>query len=206
MYIPKMNALAEMDDILAFIDRFSFGILISTSSGRVIGTHIPMLANNDAEQLKLHTHIALANPQWKDIEGQEVLVIFTEPHAYISPTNYIKEESVPTWNYMAVHLYGHVSILHETDQIADVMRRTMVKYEPTYYEKWLELPTDFKQRMLKGIVTFEVAVTEVQGKAKLSQNKSQEEIHHIIQDLHASSLASDSLLAEYMERYARKEH
>ena len=97
-----MNALAEMDDILAFIDRFSFGILISTSSGRVIGTHIPMLANNDAEQLKLHTHIALANPQWKDIEGQEVLVIFTEPHAYISPPNYIKEESVPPWNYMAV--------------------------------------------------------------------------------------------------------
>lgn len=204
MYIPKINTLKDIADILAFIDRFSFGILISTNQGRVIGSHIPIISNKDPNQLKLHTHIALANNQWKEIEGQEVLVIFTEPHAYISPTNYLKEESVPTWNYMAVHIYGNVSIVHDADQILDVMQRTMIKYEQQYYEKWLQLPDDFKDRMLKGIVTFEIDVTEIQGKAKLSQNRSQKEIDNIIENLKASQVPSDSLLAEYMDRYSKK--
>lgn len=204
MYIPKINTLEDIVDILAFIDRFSFGILISTNQNRVIGTHIPILSNKDPDKLKLHTHIALANNQWKEIEGQEVLVVFTEPHAYISPTNYLKEESVPTWNYMAVHIYGNVSTLYEVNQISDVMQRTMIKYEPEYYEKWLKLPDDFKDRMLKGIVTFEIDVTEIQAKAKLSQNKSQKEIDNIIEDLMDSQIVTDSLLAEYMNRYSNK--
>ncbi|PRD56796.1 FMN-binding negative transcriptional regulator [Sphingobacterium gobiense] len=204
MYVPKSNRLEETAEILAFIDRFSFGILISRDSSRIIGTHIPILSNNDPDQLKLHTHIAIANSQWKEIEGQEVLVIFTEPHAYISTVNYLKEETVPTWNYVAVHIYGNVSILHDANQISEVMNRTMIKYEREYYEKWLKLSDDFKSKMLNGIVTFEIDVTDIQGKAKLSQNKTQEEIDTIIGSLKESQVPGDSLLAEYMSRYSKK--
>lgn len=204
MYTPKLNNLEDIGEILAFIDRFSFGLLISKDSGRIIGTHIPILSNNDTEHLKLHTHIALANCQWKEIRDQEVLIIFTEPHAYISTIDYLKEENVPTWNYVAVHIYGKVSIIDETKQISDIMNRTMIKYERSYYEKWTRLSDEFKNRMLKGIVAFEIDVTEIQGKAKLSQNKSQEEIENIIKRLKESSTPTDVLLAEYMDRYSRK--
>lgn len=200
MYTPKINKLADINEILDFINRFSFGMLISRGGDRIIGTHIPILANNDPAQLKLHAHIALANNQWKDIEGQEVLVIFTEPHAYISTTNYLKEENVPTWNYVAVHIYGKATILHEADEIMDVMDRTMITYERAYHEKWQKLSDDFKNKMLKGIVAFRIDVTEIQGKAKLSQNKTEQEIRNIIGSLKASTSPNESILAEYMAR------
>lgn len=203
MYTPKFNNIEDIGEILAFIDRFSFGLLISKDSGRIIGTHIPILSNNDTKHLKLHTHIALANGQWKEIEDQEVLIVFTEPHAYISPIDYLKEESVPTWNYVAVHMYGKVSLVNESNQVLDIMKRTMIKYEPSYYEKWTQLSDEFKERMLKGIVTFEIDVTEIQGKAKLSQNKSEGERANIIKRLNDSPIHSDVLLAEYMNSYLR---
>lgn len=200
MYIPKINSWDDLPEILRFIDRFSFGILISTTKARIVGTHIPFLYNNQSDNLKLEAHLAFANPQWKDIEGQEVLVIFSEPHGYISTRNYQKEETVPTWNYLAVHLYGKVNILHGEEQISGLMERAMIKYEPAYYEKWKTLSEAFKKRMLKGIVPFEIEVTEVQAKAKLSQNKTVEEMDLIIADLKESGIPGEALLAEYMAK------
>jgi len=92
----------------------------------IVATHIPIVTNNAHSQIKLYTHIALANPQWKDIEGQEVLVI-TEPHAYISLRHYVNEESVPTWNYVAVHVYGTVPILRQPDEVMELLDRTAKK-------------------------------------------------------------------------------
>src|SRR3546814_6956079 len=80
MYTPSINKITDSNEILDFINRFSFGLLISKAGGRIIGTHMPILTNNDPAQLKLYTHIALANSQWTEIGGQEVLAIFTEPH------------------------------------------------------------------------------------------------------------------------------
>ncbi|MGV3763257.1 FMN-binding negative transcriptional regulator [Parapedobacter sp.] len=160
--------LANADEIFDFINRFSFGLLLSRGSGRIIGTHIPILSNNNPEQLELYTHIALANSQWRDIEGQEVLAVFTEPHAYISTTHYTKSETVPTWNYVAVHIYGNVSILHDANEIMELINNTVSKYEPAYHDKWLAFNDDFRSKMLKGIIAFRINVTEVQGKARLS--------------------------------------
>ena len=201
MYTPKINRLTDMGEIIAFIDRFSFGILLSKDNGRIIGTHIPIISNKEPDNLKLYAHIALANEQWREIEGQEVLIIFTEPHGYISTKNYNKAETVPTWNYMAVHIYGNVHILHEKESILEVMERTMIKYEHDYLEKWNQLSNDFKNRMLKGIVTFRVDITDIEGKAKLSQNKTEEEKENIISSLKGSGISTDSLLAEYMEHF-----
>lgn len=132
------------------------------------------------------------------------MTIFTEPHAYISPKSYMKNETVPTWNYVAIHIYGRVRILSNEQEIAEVMKETMIKYEPEYYEKWLTLPDDFKKNLLKGIVAFRIDVTDVQGKIKLSQNKNQQEIENIIERLSKSELPGDELTAEYMKKYSRK--
>ncbi len=130
-----------------------------------------------------------------------MLIIFTEPHGYISTNNYNKAETVPTWNYMAVHIYGTVHILHKKESILEVMERTVIKYEHDYLEKWNQLSNDFKNRMLKGIVTFRVDITDIEGKAKLSQNKTEEEKENIISSLKGSGISTDSLLAEYMEHF-----
>ncbi|WP_262914430.1 FMN-binding negative transcriptional regulator [Sphingobacterium rhinopitheci] len=204
MYIPKINILNDMEEIISFIDRFSFGILLSKNDGRIIGTHIPIISNLNSQNLKLYTHLALANNQWKEIEKQEVLLIFSEPHAYISTNNYIAMEAVPTWNYMAVHIYGNVSILHNKDDIQGVMDQTIIKYERDYLGKWNNLSEEFKNKMLKGIVTLRIDVTNIEAKAKLSQNKSEHEKENITGSLLNSSLPSDKLMAEYMLRFNKK--
>jgi transcriptional regulator len=200
MYIPKINSWDNIDEILEFVDRFSFGILISMERSRIIATHIPILCERQADYLKLEAHIALSNTQWKEIEGQEVLVIFSEPHAYISPSNYTRYETVPTWNYLAVHMYGRAHIVEDVAGVNSIMERTMVKYEPAYHQQWEQLSDAFKKKMLKGIVSFRIDVTEVQAKAKMSQNKSDEEIGRIISDLKDSTIPGEALLAEYMQK------
>ncbi len=204
MYIPKINRIEDIGEIISFIDRFSFGILLSRNNGRLIGTHIPIISNRNPQNLTLYAHMSLANKQWKEIEGQEVLLVFSEPHAYISTSNYVKEESVPTWNYMSIHIYGTVTIIHSENEILEVIELTMMKYEPAYMNKWRKLADEFKNRMLKGIVTFRVEITEIEGKAKLSQNKSQQEKENIIGSLLKSNLSSDGLVAEYMQYFNKK--
>lgn len=204
MYIPKINRLDDMEEIISFIDRFSFGILLSKDNDRLIGTHIPIISNNNAKNLKLYAHIALANKQRKEIENQEVLLIFAEPHAYISTKNYNTEETVPTWNYMAIHIYGKVSILDQKDEIEDVMNLTIMKYESRYLDRWKNLSEDFKTGMLKGIVAFRIDISDIEAKAKLSQNKSEQEKENIIGSLINSNLPSEKLMAEYMIYYNQK--
>lgn len=204
MYILKINRLDDMEEIISFIDRFSFGILLSKDNDRLIGTHIPIISNNNAKNLKLYAHIALANKQRKEIENQEVLLIFAEPHAYISTKNYNTEETVPTWNYMAIHIYGKVSILDQKDEIEDVMNLTIMKYESRYLDRWKNLSEDFKTGMLKGIVAFRIDISDIEAKAKLSQNKSEQEKENIIGSLINSNLPSEKLMAEYMIYYNQK--
>lgn len=199
MYIPKINAWDNLEEILAFIERFSFGILISKESKKIVGSHIPILYRRNSQKLVLEAHIALGNSQWKEMEGQEVLVIFSEPHAYISTMNYLTDQTVPTWNYMAVHMYGYVKIVNDDKGIQDIMERTMVKYEPAYFQKWKGMSEEFRSRMLKGIVSFEIEITDIQAKAKLSQNKSEQEVDRIVSSLKDSPIPSESLLAEYMK-------
>ncbi len=199
MYIPKINSWENLDEILAFIDRFSFGTLISKENSRIVATHIPILYRRDSQKLILEAHIALGNSQWKDLEKQEVLVIFSEPHAYISTENYLKHETVPTWNYIAVHMYGHVKLVKDHNEIEGIMERTIVKYEPAYFQKWQGMSEEFKSRMLKGIVPFQIEITDVQAKAKLSQNKTEQEIDRISTSLKNSASPVEALLAEYMK-------
>lgn len=204
MYIPKLNRLEDTKEIISFIDRFSFGLLLSRNDNRILGTHIPIISNCNPQNLKLYAHISVANNQWKYIEDQEVLIIFSEPHAYISTKNYNKQETVPTWNYMAVHVYGKVNILLENHEIKDVIDQTITKYEIDYLEKWRNLSEEFRNRMLKGIVTFRIDILEIEGKAKLSQNKSYEEQENIIRNLKNNNSTSDNLVAEYMQYFNKK--
>jgi transcriptional regulator len=201
MYIPKNNIQTDKKEIIDFIKRFSFGTIITSKNNLPIATHLPFLISENAGEIILISHFAKANEQWKDIEESNILVIFSEPHAYISPKNYDKELNVPTWNYISVQVYGKGKIIKEFKKVNQILESTIENYEIEYKQQWNKLPQDFKTKMANGIVAFEISVTEIQAKEKLSQNKTENERKNIINSLSKSKDSNVKVIAEYMNKH-----
>ena len=141
-----------------------------------------------------------AGEQWRDIEEHKALVIFSEPHAYISPKHYEKELNVPTWNYISIHTYGKGTLITETEDVIALLENTIDNYDSAYKEQWNKLPNDYKIGMSKGIVAFDIVVTDLQAKKKLSQNKTANEQLNIINELSNSTDSNERLVADYMKQ------
>lgn len=201
MYIPAHFKETDYKKIISFIKEFNFGILASTNSdNKVIATHIPFIINEKENGFTIKTHIAKANQQWKSFtDSKEVLAIFSEPHAYISPKNYIKNESVPTWNYMAVHVYGIPKLLESFDERLALIEETINEFEPEFMQKWKALPDKYRNGLLNGIVAFEVEVKSIEAKSKLSQNRMPEERENIINSLSQSGDPGKVKISELMK-------
>src|ERR1700751_5814241 len=130
MYVPAAFAVSDLAKLHAFIERNSFGLLVSEVDGRPFASHLPfLLERNAGSNGTLIGHMARANLQWKDAHGQNALAIFSGPHAYVSPTWYEAEQVVPTWNYVAVHAYGRVEIVEDADALLEIVRETVRVYE-----------------------------------------------------------------------------
>jgi len=199
MYIPNSNLITDKTEIVEFMKRFSFATIITAKDNYPIGTHLPFLVSLKYDSIVLTSHFARANEQWKDIEANNVLVIFSEPHAYISPKHYDNELSVPTWNYVSVHSYGKATIISDQEKVINILERTIDNYEQAYRPQWNNLPEDFKSAMTKGIVAFEILITDIQAKKKLSQNKNENEQRRIIDALSNSQDTNEKLIADYMK-------
>ncbi|NVN18633.1 FMN-binding negative transcriptional regulator [Muricauda sp. HICW] len=173
MYTPPHYSNNDIEEIKTFLKQNSFGILINIVDNKPWGTHIPLELETDGKGNDvLVGHIAKANPQWKHFKDEsEVLCIFNGPHAYVSSSWY-KEEEVPTWNYIAVHVYGTLNILSEEETMAS-MHRLVDKYE-----KDSKKPISLKNmssktlRQIKGVVGFQIKVSDIQATYKLSQTRS----------------------------------
>src|SRR5437868_4249895 len=199
MYIPKINLATDRDKIVAFMKKFSFATIITAKDNLPIATHLPFLVTVKDDSIILTAHFAKANEQWRDIENNKALVIFSEPHAYISPKHYDTKLNVPTWNYISVHVYGQGKLITETEKAFKVLEATIDIYETSYKQQWNNLPEEYKLKMIKGIVAFEIPVTDLQAKKKLSQNKTDLEKQNIIATLSKSSDTNEQLIAEYMK-------
>lgn len=200
MYIPSSNLMADVEEAVDFIKLYSFGTLVSAHNNIPTATHLPFFVAYEKGKLLLKSHFAKANPQWKNIKDTTILAIFSEPHAYISPRHYEKKESVPTWNYLSVHVYGQMHLLTDEREAMSVLEETIDYYEPNYQAQWQTLSESFKHNMVKGIVAFEIEVTDIQGKKKLSQNKTSAEQASIISELSKSQHGSEQSLAAYMKK------
>lgn len=198
MYKPKYAKKDDRASIMEFIKQNSFGIIVSHWSGKLLATHIPLELQNDS---KLFGHISRANPQWKNFEkGGEVLAIFTGPHAYISSSWY-DHENVPTWNYIAAHVYGTIRII-EGVELLDSLKRLVNKHEtgsqnPVSVEK---MSTDYIQLSLKGIVGFEISISSVEASYKMSQNRDKKNQLAIIEGLEKRNDASSLSVAAEMKK------
>jgi transcriptional regulator len=176
MYRPTIFQENDLDKLVAFMKTNSFATLVSIVDGVPCASHIPLVVTLEADVVKLTGHLAKQNLQWQDFAAAESLAIFTGAHAYISPTLYEQAQSVPTWNYIAVHAYG----IPKTITLADapeLMHETIDKmvdtYEASYQKQWHGLSDRYREGMMNGIIGFEMTVTRLEGKYKLSQNKSQ---------------------------------
>ena len=198
MYIPSFNTFTDKQEVISFMRKYSFGTIVSAINNVPIATHLPFLIEEKSDQVVISSHFAKSNPQWRDIADNDVLVIFTEPHAYISPTNYEKEANVPTWNYIAVHAYGKIRMLDTEQEHADLLKRTIKNYEVGYLKQWEHLPLEYQSKMIKGIIGFEITVSDLQAKSKLSQNRGETEQTNIINSLSKSEANNDREIAAYM--------
>lgn len=169
MYVPAHFRLQDQADLLAFMRAHPFVTLVTAPVGAPpFATHLPILVEQDEDGgLWLRSHLARANGQWGHFGGADVLVIFQGPHALIDPAWYDSAPNVPTWNYAAVHASGPARVVE-----GEATRRIAFGLVEQFTPDMAALPADFERRMLAGVVTFEVQVTRLDGKLKLSQNKS----------------------------------
>ncbi|GEM87670.1 FMN-binding negative transcriptional regulator [Meiothermus granaticius] len=195
MYLPQHFSVTDRAALFDLMRRFSFATLVSVHQGRPFATHMPFVA--DEQRNLLSSHIARANPQWTSFgQNEEVLVIFQGHHSFVSPTWYAQHPSVPTWNYLTVHAYGKPRIVDEPEAVQTLLRALVVQYEQTWTLE--ELPERYLQGMLKGLVAFEVEIGRLEGKFKLSQNRSKEDRQRVIAALEQSSNPTDRALAVAM--------
>jgi len=201
MYIPKAFREDDINTLHKLMREYSFATLITQHEGVPFATHLPFIL--DAQRGPngtLLAHMARANPQWHHFaSGQEELVIFQGPHAYISPSWYEVELSVPTWNYAVVHAYGIPRLIEDGEELYQLLKTLIETHEAQFEKPWpFQLPDDYLQKMMLGIVGFEIEITRLEGKFKLSQNRTASEREHIIAALQESR---DTLaVAELMTR------
>lgn len=161
-----------------------FAILISDNAEGPFATHVPVIVRESGAQLVVRGHVAKANPHWRYLEQQaQCLIIFHGPHAYVSASNYETRENVPTWNYGAVHVYGKARVFFASEELLEVLHELIPTFEAAYAQQWAGLSEAYRARMLSHIVGFEIMVTEVQAKFKLSQNRTQQEQANVISSL-----------------------
>ncbi|MDB5002927.1 MAG: transcriptional regulator [Mucilaginibacter sp.] len=200
MYIPKQFLITDQQEAISFMQRYSFATIVTVSDGVPSATHLPFVVSQRDDKIILTSHFAKVNPQAAEILNGKPLVIFIEPHAYISPKHYETEQSVPTWNYIAIHAYGTTTLIENPEQKAELLEHTIQFYEADYLKQWAALPQDFKLNMMKGITGFEIVVDELQGKKKLSQNKTEKERDNIINELSNKPDSNEKEIAAYMSK------
>ena len=204
MYIPVINEMNDRDEVMAFIKEHSFATIITNGGGVPIASHLPMVIEEEVDSLKIIGHFAKANSHWQLLNNQKSLIIFAEPHAYISPVHYESIVNVPTWNYIAVHVYGDCTLVTDDASSIAILEKTIGTYEAEYKKQWDALPADYKKANLNGIVCFEMKVTDIQAKKKLSQNKTSNERQSIIRQLEKSSNTLEVKIAGLMQKEIEK--
>ncbi|MFN0020108.1 MAG: FMN-binding negative transcriptional regulator [Pirellulaceae bacterium] len=174
MYTPAHFAETDLGKLHAAIESYSFATLVSEHDGELTASHLPLLLKREGGTGQFGTllgHMAKANPQWEQAAGQEVLAIFSGPHTYISPTWYEEEKTVPTWSYVAVHAYGGLELLQDSEEKLDILRQTVDIYERNMPSPWpMPEPGEFLSRLADQIVAFQIPLGRLEGKWKLNQN------------------------------------
>jgi transcriptional regulator len=210
MYIPPTHAEADEATIFAYLAAHPFGALVTVADdGELVATHLPWLVHRDrGAQGVLEGHIAKANREHQlpadngTDRSSEALVIFTGPDAYISPSWYPSKAEhgkvVPTWNYVAVHVYGRVHFTSDREFLARHLEHLVTRHEGGRSAPWMisDAPRDYIERQMNANVGVELSISRIQAKWKMSQNRPPADVEAVIDNLRESPLAEDRAVAE----------
>jgi len=201
MYLPASFAVTDPVPLAEVMRQHSFATLITTAEGLPFATHLPILHHPESETPGvLVGHVARANPQWQHFANStESLAIFAGPHAYVSPSWYATELAVPTWNYIAIHAYGTPRVIENETWLEDLLEEMVQRYESNRANPWQNrLPDEFRRNLLKSIVGFEMPITRIEGKFKLSQNRPEQDRANVVRELSDSSNPDAQAVADWM--------
>jgi len=198
MYSPPYNRVEDRAELIAFMGANNFPVLVTGLGGALHASHLPAMIHQEGEQIVIDMHMAHANAQWREFFDEQVLVIFSGPHAYISPRWYEDSERVPTWNYAAVHAYGVPKLIDDKAAKHASQRRLVAAMDPQWLPKFDALDAKYVTGMLNGIVNFQIPVTRLETRWKLSQNRGRREMELIVAALEEQG---ESALAGLMRQH-----
>jgi transcriptional regulator len=200
MYIPELYKNENQEEIQSFIYQNGFGILVNQTNGKLWATHIPLLLEEKDGKQILVGHISKANPQADSFKSNDdVLAIFHGAHSYISSSWY-DHENVPTWNYLAVHVYGKLSVYNH-EQAVDSLKRLVDKYEAKSKNPIrVDDLSEKTMREARGIIAFEIEVTAIEAQKKLSQNRDDKNYKNIISELEKTNDNHSIAIAHEMKK------
>ena len=201
MYLPKHFEQSDARQCVELIERFPFATIITIEDGKPFVNHLPLVVKKVDGALLLVGHVSTRNPQLVHFkQGHRATVVFNGPHAYITPRWYAANH-VPTWNYAVVQVTGKVAVLESYSETVAVLRTMTEKFEPE--QAWsFEIPDDLKsdQDLISSIAAFQIEVSEIKGKFKLSQNRSEKDRLGVIEGL---KLRGDELSRQVSELMTR---
>jgi transcriptional regulator len=201
MYVQPSFAETDPERLFELAARYPFATVITPGADELWVSHVPLLIRRRDDAVVLAGHLARANAHWEAMErSASTTAIFQGPHAYVSPTWYATSPAVPTWNYVVVHATGSVRVHHDGPELAELLRDLTAEYEGRQAGAWSpdRLPEDFAQPMRGAIVGFEIAVDRLEGKLKLSQNRSAEDRQGVIAQLEAQTSEDSRAIAALM--------
>jgi transcriptional regulator len=202
MYNPPHFTSTDLTWLDWLAEHHAFGTLISQVDGAPFASHLPVLYKRTDNQVVLSGHWARPNPQWREIENQRVMFMFQGPHAYISPRWYADTaKQVPTWNYVAAHVYGAVRLIQEGDELENIVTSLSTRFEAGAPTPWTLAGSDPANRArLRGIVGFELRSDYAQVKLKLNQNHPAANVAGAIAGLRSTGSPDAAAVATLMQK------
>ena len=203
MYIPNDFKCSDQQKLYSFINQYNFSTVVSQSGGEPFATHLPLIL--DEENNQLIGHMEKANKHWKEFQsGKDVLCIFQGPHSYISPSWYEGSVNVPTWNYTAVHVYGAPQLITEIEPLDELLALSVEKFEADMDSDWVyDIPQAYKERLIENIVGFHIKISRIEGKFKMNQNRNTNDINNVIKSLRSISGDQFQDVAKWIEELRR---
>jgi transcriptional regulator len=204
VYIPRHNRIEDRATLVGFMRAHPFAALVTHGADGLRATHLPVVTDTDGDRVVLVAHLARANPQWRDFAvATEAMVIFAEPHAYVSPRHYERAESVPTWNYAAVHAYGVPTLVENPAEKHAQQAKLVDLFDPEYAARFPQLAPGYMDRMLAAIVSFTIEVKRLEARFKLSQEKLPVERERIVAALESAGDSAAAETARLMRDHSR---
>ena len=201
MYSPSYNRVEDRTELLAFMRANNFPVLVTGTGGVLHASHLPVTIHEEGPQIVIDMHMAKNNPQWQEFLDDEAMVVFTGPHAYVSPRWYEEQERVPTWNYAAVHAYGVPKVISDRKAKSESQRRLIESLDPEWLPKFDALRQEYVDMMLDGIVNFSIPAARIETRWKLSQNRGRREMELIAAALEKSGDSNERALSALTRKH-----